>query len=136
MSTTRSNRTTILIVEEQDRLRQVVVEHLRRSGLDTCEALSADDAIQLLEDSSSRIDAVFTEIDLPGFIDGMALAEWIDDHRRGCPVVFTSDDAERIAAAQCLHPGKSVLAKPYSLDAVAAQIRAAVRKPERSYLPQ
>lgn len=132
----RLNRTTIVIVESQDRLRQVVAEHLRRSGLDTHEALSAEDAIRLLEDSSYKFDAVFTEIELQGFIDGMALAEWIDAHCGGLPVIFTSDDAERIAAAQCQHPGKQVLTKPYSLEAVAAQMRAAVRKTERPHLLQ
>ncbi len=130
------NRTTILIVESQDPLRRAVADHLRTCGLDTREALSADDAIRLLEDATGSIDAVFTEIDLPGFIDGMALAEWIDGHCRGLPGIFASDDVGRIAAAQCFHSGKPILVKPYSVEAAASQMCASVNRPGSRPLSQ
>lgn len=83
---------TILVVEDEVLIRLDVSEQLRRSGFRVVEAKSGDEAVALLE--NARIDAVVTDLRMPGFIDGGELVLWT---RRRCPtakIIVVSAHAE------------------------------------------
>jgi CheY-like chemotaxis protein len=66
-------RATVLIVEDEFIIAMGAAELLKDAGYDTVEASNADDAVRVLE-SGRDIEAIFTDIRMPGTMDGLALA--------------------------------------------------------------
>jgi DNA-binding NtrC family response regulator len=98
----------ILLVEDERSLLAALASFLRRKGITVIEAESGDEALQFLMENG-RVDLVLSDIEMPGSINGVGLAQWIKDNRPALPVVLTSG---RQSAAL---PGVSFLLKPYSL---------------------
>lgn len=101
-------------------IRLHVSDCLRDVGFDVIEAPDATRALALLE-SDSSIDLVFTDVTLPGEVDGFALVEWIRTHKPGLPAILTSGKVSE-ASPKC----KDVpfFAKPCDYGQVAERIRA------------
>ncbi len=99
-------------------VRLVAVEFLQDSGFKVVQAASADGAIDLLT-SNGPIDAVFSDIQMPGTMDGVDLAHWISRERPEIKVLLTSGNAPS-------QPGVPILPKPYDLAAVARRLRGMV----------
>jgi two-component system, response regulator PdtaR len=108
---------SVLVVEDDFLVRAVAVAHLKDSGFSTMEAQSADEAMVILRDDRS-IAAVFSDVQMPGSMDGIALAQWL---ARACPNVKVLLTSGR------LDPDKSVrwrfIAKPYSLEEMERELR-------------
>lgn len=68
----------VLVVEDETFIRMDVVETLRDAGFDILEATNADEAIQMLE-TNLDIRLVFTDIDMPGMMNGLKLAAAVRD---------------------------------------------------------
>ena len=64
----------VLIVEDECFVRMVAVDMLEDAGLPVAEAPDADAALQLLEGKAQAFGALFTDIDMPGSMDGLTLA--------------------------------------------------------------
>ena len=97
----------ILVVEDEVLVRLAVAQHLRRAGYEVMEARNADEALRLLE--KADVDAVFSDIAVPGSIDGLQLADWLGKYRPEVGIVLTSGK---------LHPDgryRHFLGKPYRL---------------------
>jgi len=71
MNTTR--RPSVLLVEDEPLLRAVTSDHLRDEGFRVIEAAAAAEAIALLEQHPD-IDVLFTDVNLPGVLDGLELS--------------------------------------------------------------
>lgn len=69
---------TILVVDDELLLRMDLAEMASRAGFEAIEASSASDAIDVLE-SDNDIRVVFTDIKMPGDMDGLALAHYVRD---------------------------------------------------------
>ena len=108
----------ILIAEDEVVVRGVVADHLRASGFHVIEASNAAEAVEVLE-SGTRVDLVFTDIAMPGIMNGVMLARWVYLHRPDVRVVLASGSPERARAL----PNERMFLKPYDLDEVAAHIR-------------
>ncbi len=80
---------TILVVEDNEALRQAVARQLRELGYKTIEADSAKPALRILG-TEATIDLLLTDIVMPGGMDGQALAGEATKLRSNLPVVFTS----------------------------------------------
>ena len=98
---------TILVVEDDVLVRSLVATYLRDSGFDVIEANGADEAIRVLE-ADVPVDIVFSDIQMPGSMDGFGLAEWVGHERPWLKVILTSG-----AARTAGHAGP-ILAKPYN----------------------
>jgi two-component system, response regulator PdtaR len=85
-----SNR--ILLVEDDDLLRDILNDILCEAGFRTSEACCADEALSLLEDSgfAEATAALVTDIDMPGTLDGLALANCVHERWPRMGVVVTS----------------------------------------------
>jgi CheY-like chemotaxis protein len=69
----KSDKVRVLLVEDEWFIRFDVAEQLRGAGLEVVEASTADDAMGYIL-SGERIDALITDIQMPGILDGLELA--------------------------------------------------------------
>lgn len=100
----------VLVIEDEVFIRLDVSDALRKAGFEVVEVNTADDALVFLE-AGEHVDVVFTDIRLPGKLDGLGLAESARQICPVVPVVITSGDLEKSSAASQL--GKFV-PKPYA----------------------
>jgi DNA-binding LytR/AlgR family response regulator len=110
----------ILIVEDDPLVLTVSAETIRDAGLDVIEAETADMALVLFQEHDNDIAVVFSDIETPGRLNGVALAAVIQEHRPGLPVVLTS--GRGFAPPAPLPSATLFIAKPYRLGEVAALI--------------
>ena len=106
---------TILVVEDDMLVRSLVAAYLRESGFAVIEATSADDALRVLQ-ADVEVDIVFSDIQMPGSMDGFGLAQWVRCERPWLKVVLTS-------GAACTATEAGVLAKPYDHGELERHIR-------------
>jgi DNA-binding NtrC family response regulator len=118
------SRLVVLIVEDEFLLRWPASEYLRDLGYRVIEAGSVSEAMVVFS-SNTRVDAVFSDINLQGELNGHALARWLDKHYPTVPMLLTSGDK---AAAASVSTGatRSFISKPYSLADVDQRIKALV----------
>ena len=116
------SRPVVLVVEDEFLLRWPASEYLRDSGYRVIEAASVSEAMAVFS-SNTRVDAVFSDINLQGELTGHALARWLDIHHPTVPMLLTSGDK---AATALLHAGapRPFISKPYSLADVDQRIKA------------
>jgi len=113
---------TILVVEDEALIRLALRETLEDCGFYVVEAASADDAVKYLE-SGGEPDLVFTDVRMPGSMDGFGLADWLGKHRPGLPVFIASGDVGMANAARTLCPHERMFRKPYEYGAIIPLIR-------------
>ena len=114
---------TILIVEDETLIRIALSDYLQECGFKILEAAHADEAVKILEHCPVVIDLVFSDVVMPGSMDGFALARWIRAHRPGLPVMLTSGDARKADCARELCEREPFLSKPYDLARLVAEMR-------------
>jgi CheY-like chemotaxis protein len=111
----------VLVVEDEMFTRMDVVEMLRGAGFDILEATNADEAIQMLE-RNSDIRLVFTDVDMPGSMNGLKLAAAVRD--RWPPVRIIATSGHFKIKAGDLPADARFISKPYQ----PAQIISAVHE--------
>ena len=121
---------TILVVEDDEEVRHASVEALRDIGYQVLEAGDAMEGVRLIVDCGG-IDLLFTDIGLPGGVNGRALADAARNAQPGLRVLFTTGYT-RAADLQddALDPGVHFIAKPFNLDALAQKIREVLVEPD------
>ncbi len=119
--TVPENRPQVLVVEDEALLLFSLADDLRSLGFDVLEASNADDAIAILN-ANPRIDLLFTDIDMPGSMDGLRLAHVVRERWPPVRIVITSGKSR--PADTLLPLGGSFMPKPYSVNSVAATLRA------------
>ena len=100
----------ILVVEDEPLLRSFNTDMLTDAGYDVIEACNADEALRVLE-SLSGIDVVFTDVEMPGALDGFALAERIETRWPAIGVVVTS--GRRYPSHTFAAPARRFVPKPF-----------------------
>jgi PAS domain S-box-containing protein len=113
---------TVLVVEDNAEVMSVTAAMLEQLGYQVLSADSAASALGMIG-SGAKIDVVFSDIVMPGPLDGLGLARRLRDEHPLLPVVLTSGYAR---AAGTVDPGLPILRKPYQLPALAAAIRQAL----------
>lgn len=113
------NRATVLIVEDELFVRMMAVDALEDAGYLTVEAQDADQALILLE-VRKDIDLVFTDIKMPGEVDGLGLARRILERWPDIPVILTSGHLYR--EDTMMPPSVPFLQKPYRAATLIAEM--------------
>ena len=80
---------TVLVVEDELMVRMPIAEYLRDCGYNVLEAADASEAIATVS-NEGPVSLVFSDIRMPGKMDGLALAEWFQSHYPSVPVLLTS----------------------------------------------
>jgi CheY-like chemotaxis protein len=120
--------TGVLVVEDDFLVRLTAVDVLEDAGFRVYEADGADRALRTLEEQRD-IGAVFTDIDMPGSMDGLELARRVGRHWPDVRVIVTSGGAR--AARLELPAGGVFIAKPYSASRIVSRLRAMFDEPTR-----
>jgi CheY-like chemotaxis protein len=113
-------RQTILVVEDEPLLRIAAVDFVEEAGFDVIDVANADEAVIILE-SRMDIRVVFTDIDMPGSMNGLKLAAAIRDRWPPIDIVIVSGHVRPTQAD--LPPRSLFFSKPYDETKVAAALR-------------
>jgi two-component system, response regulator PdtaR len=120
MQPSASKRSVVLVVEDEPLIRIDAVGSIEAAGFDAVEAANADDAIAILGQRSD-IRLVFTDVHMPGSMDGLKLAHVVSSRWPPVKVVATSGQAR--ISAQDLPQGGRFLRKPYTATQIADTMR-------------
>lgn len=112
----------VLVVEDEILIRLAIADHLRDAGFRVYEAANGTEAVDLLAHYCHEIDAVFSDVMMPGPIDGAGLIAWINVHCPKVPVVLASGAPGTSAEVAGVIAAGLFFLKPYDLDKVAALI--------------
>ena len=113
----------VLVVEDEVIVRIVIADDLREAGFAVTEARDATEALSLLA-AGLVVDAIFSDVNMPGRIDGLGFAIEALANYGPLAVVLTSGRSEFAAAAA--KRGMSFIDKPYLAATVVAALHAAI----------
>ena len=109
---------TVLVVEDELLIRMLLVDTLLAEGYDVIEAGNVLEAVAAL--GLRKIDAVITDIDMPGGLSGLDLAHMMSSTHMHIPVIIASG-GHRLRSDEL--PGDAVFVpKPYGMDTIAAMV--------------
>ena len=117
--------TTVLVVDDEPAVRDVVVRYLEREGYRALEAADGERARSLLEEESPNL--VILDLMLPG-IDGLSLCAWIRE-RSELPVIMITalgEESDRLAGLEV--GADDYLTKPFSPRELVARVKAVLRR--------
>jgi PAS domain S-box-containing protein len=125
---------TILVVEDEEALRNLTWRVLADVGYRVLLAASADEALPILRDHDGPLDAVLTDVVLPGSMQGNDLAAVVRAQHPGVPVIFMSGyTRDAIGHGGRLEEDVNFIQKPFTPEHVLARVRevldASKRKP-------
>ena len=112
--TSHTTRPTVLVVDDSAEVAQVTSSLFEHLGYNTVYRDSAEAALKLLDDGT-KLDLVFSDIVMPGTIDGVGLASEIRSRYPNLPVILTTGYSD---AAQAAPPDLPILRKPFDTDAL------------------
>ncbi len=115
----------ILLVEDEPDTREVIVEALCNAGFDVTATCTGDEAAILMADQD-RFDLLLTDINMPGDIDGIGLAEHAREVHPGLPVVFVSGRPETERQADHVGPPMRFVSKPCDEHTLVGVVRSLV----------
>src|SRR5579864_2524198 len=107
----------VLVVEDDPIIRMVAMDFVADAGYEALEAKSADEAIRILE-ARSDIHLVFTDVEMPGTIDGLKLAHYIFDRWPPARLIVVS--GKTLVGESHLPLGARFFPKPYDESALVA----------------
>lgn len=102
----------ILVVEDEGLVRMAAADDLVEAGFKVLEAANADQAIKMLE-THPEITILFTDIDMPGSMDGIRLAHAVRE--RWPPVKLVLVSGHQSPASEILPADSAFFAKPYDM---------------------
>jgi DNA-binding response OmpR family regulator len=112
MEAKQSGRAKVLLVEDEALISEMIGEALSDSGFQVCKAANANQALEHLAEGFEP-DVLFTDIGLPGDMDGSLLAFAARRLRPGLPVVYASAAWDALSNIRTV-PGSVFVPKPYS----------------------
>jgi signal transduction histidine kinase len=116
-----SGQETILVVEDEDGVRQLTVETVRELGYRVIEAADAKAALRIID--TEDIDLLFTDVVMPE-INGRRLAEEAVRRRPKLKVLFTTGYTKNAVVHNgVLDPGVDMIGKPFTIDDLASKLR-------------
>jgi two-component system, cell cycle sensor histidine kinase and response regulator CckA len=115
---------TILIVEDEPIVRNVIIRVLEREDYALLEAASADEALQLSDSFDGTIDLLIADHALKTTTTGAAVAAQIRQVRPGLKILHTSGHPlNKLLQEGALIPGANFLAKPFSAKILAEKVK-------------
>jgi signal transduction histidine kinase/ActR/RegA family two-component response regulator len=122
-------RQRILLVEDDEDVIGATAETLRDAGFEVATAATAAQALAVLK-SEARVDLLFTDVAMPGGLDGVALAEAGLQARPDLKVLLTSGYSETLLREGGRLHDLPILAKPYHRDELVRRLQALLRRAE------
>ena len=122
----------VLVAEDEPLIRMMAAEELGDAGFEVIEAQHATEAIRILKGMAEKVRVLFTDVHMPGTMDGLGLAEYVHLHWPWIVLLVTSG-RDRLQKSDIPDDGKFI-PKPYTPQQMAEKVRAlAARQPTQSY---
>jgi CheY-like chemotaxis protein len=119
----------VILVDDNDDVRETVAETLRSLGYRVTEAASGDAALKLLEDSAGEFDLVVSDMVMPGRIDGSALGRIVRERWTNLGILLTTGFAgDPDATSSALVADFDVLTKPFRKEELARAMRRSLER--------
>ncbi|WP_206667969.1 histidine kinase famiy protein [Teichococcus oryzae] len=118
---------TVLVVEDGEDVLALACEHLEDLGYRVLPARNADEALAILDRlGAGQIDLLFSDILMPGSMNGLVLAESFRERAPGAAILLTTGYNEDLTMQVPRSPSMDVLGKPYRRSELADRVRAAL----------
>jgi signal transduction histidine kinase/ActR/RegA family two-component response regulator len=115
---------SILVVEDDADVRRIVTRQIAELGYFVIEARNPKEALALVKDPQTRIDLLFTDLVMPGGMNGHELARSAIAERPGLTVLFTSGySGSTLRSEERLQDSEHFLSKPYRKQDLARKLR-------------
>lgn len=119
---------TVLIAEDEVSIRDFVVINLRRNGYDVLEASNGEEAINLFNDNSDKIDIVILDIMMP-IVDGLEVCKYVRDKSKRIGIIMLTARTQEMDKVTGLMVGADdYVTKPFSPSELMARIDAVYRR--------
>jgi CheY-like chemotaxis protein len=103
----------VLVVEDEALTRKLVAESLRKAGFEVEEAETGEEAVGLIRDHPERFEALVTDLQMPGRLDGSEVAAAIRQQLPDIPVVIASGRPELFQESWHRELGYGLVSKPF-----------------------
>jgi DNA-binding response OmpR family regulator len=113
----------ILLVEDEDLIREMLADELNSQGFEVCKAETGDQAAALIKNPPQALSVLITDIHMPGNMDGIELARIMSLHHPGLPIIYTTGRPDTFDAIGPLGPKEVLVAKPYTPTAIMNVVR-------------
>ena len=121
----KSEPARVLLVEDNPLLRMWIAEELRDAGFSVIEAKSAGEASAIMV-SGSQVDIVFSDVHMPGSMNGLDFARGVRQRYPAIPIIITSGNLGAAGTGGIAR----LLPKPYSAAQAIAMISEAIHQPD------
>jgi DNA-binding NtrC family response regulator len=118
---TESTPVGVILVEDEPLIRMIAESALCDCGFLVFVATDAYEALRILETEAIHIQVLFTDVNMPGAMNGVTLAHYVRRHWPWISELITSGRGS--SANTAMPEGSRFIAKPYDLDRVVSQIR-------------
>jgi CheY-like chemotaxis protein len=126
---------TILVVEDEDSLRDLTSRILTRGGYQVCVVASGSEAVRRASDPAQPIDLLLTDVVMPEML-GNEVAARVGEIRPGIPALFMSGYAQPILDNHGIpSPCYDILEKPFTEAALLTRVRTALTRPAATLTP-
>ncbi|MBV9079088.1 MAG: PAS domain-containing protein [Methylobacteriaceae bacterium] len=122
---------TILIVEDSDDVLELAANHLMKLGYAVLVARSGEEALEVYSAAGGTIDLLFTDVVMPGGINGLVLAGRLRGLQPNLPILLTTGYNDELVLEGPGAPGMDVIGKPYRRSELGDRIRAALNRRDR-----
>lgn len=111
----------VLVVEDEPLIRMSAVDIVEDAGFIAIEMANADEAIAYLQQQATEISILFTDVDMPGSMDGLELAREVSESHPNTGVIVGS--GHRNVTAKDIPHGALFFSKPYDLPGLTAALK-------------
>ncbi|WP_262297685.1 histidine kinase famiy protein [Microvirga sesbaniae] len=122
----RGKAETILVVEDSNDVLDLAREHLTALGYNVLLARDADEALAVFDKAGGRIDLLFTDLVMPGSMNGLALADAVRERKPDVGILLTTGYNDDLLTEENASAGADVLGKPYRRTELADRVRVAL----------
>lgn len=123
-SASKAGTESILLVEDNEAVRETAVAQLTSLGYRVIAAPNGDAAVKILERAETPVDLLFTDVVMPGMLNGYALAKVVSERWPDIRILLASGYTGEVSRADALRRSRwPLLTKPYHLDSLARTIR-------------
>ena len=120
---------TVLVVEDEPSVRNLVIDVLHERGYATLEAADGQTGLQILQ-GQSKVDLLISDVGLPG-LNGRQLADAARAQRPDLPILFMTGYAENAAiSGGFLEPGMEMITKPFAVDVFISRVAGILKEDE------
>jgi DNA-binding response OmpR family regulator len=113
----------ILLVDDEDLIREILAGELGFHGFEVCEAETGDRAVHMIKNPPKVFSLLITDIHMPGNTNGIEVGRVMRRHHPRLPIIYTTGRPDSFNAIGPLGPKEVLVAKPFSTTEIVDVVR-------------